>query len=668
MNDNHFKLPVIPVLIALSACSTGPSRPSEDDYAEARRQRQTLESAGALTGREAADYRQIQKAYSMREYDAAIKRIAWFEKKYPSSERLAQVRNYRGLVHMASRQYDNAAYMFQRAIEASGNRLFNQYLLYNLASAQFELTKYADTQQTLSEIRADNLDRETRIKFHTLRTRLYQKLGIPAEAVREQLMMARMMISPADNAAFAAQIEQNLMAINDPGALESIYGDYEDAPLVDLVLFRLGIVERANGMPEQSKLRFKLLLDRYPRSKRFSDARDMLQAPLAVANIVPVDSSVVGVLLPMKGKFADYGRQCLRGIELAFRIFNPEEPDTKVTLAIEDSGETGEQAVKALETLYSKHKVIGVIGPIMSKGVDLVTQKAQEFGLPILTLSQQPGVPGRWIFPAGLTMKLQTHEIARHAVQHMGYKRFAIMYPRDRYGEQYAQSFWDAVEALGGKITGIESYPPGETDFRQMVDKLSGLYYTEARSRELEALAKERELNNIKKKTRKTEQYYNLQPVVDYDAVFIPDDAQMAGQAFPTFAYRDVDKVTFLGTANWNSPELVERAQNSAENAVFVDAFNIDGTAAPLRKFIDKFRTTFDTEPASIEALAYDAASLFYYALSHYGSSSRETLRDDLGKITNYPGVTGRITYVDGHFLRMLAVLTVKGGKIVEAR
>src|SRR5262249_41889348 len=154
-----------------------------------------------------------------------------------------------------------------------------------------------------------------------------------------------------------------------------------------------------------------------------------------------------------------------------------------------------------------------------------------------------------------------------HAVQQLGIHKFAMIYPRDKVGEEISQYFWDEVEGMGAQVVGAETYAPGETDFRQAVDKLSGLYYSEARQRELDELAKKREQDKIKKRTRKTEAYFNLRPITDYEAVFIPDEPKVAGQIIPTFAYRDVDHVKFLGTSAWNSPEFPSRVQAYAEHA-----------------------------------------------------------------------------------------------------
>src|SRR5262249_13814852 len=154
------------------------------------------------------------------------------------------------------------------------------------------------------------------------------------------------------------------------------------------------------------------------------------------------------------GKFAAFGNRSLNAIELAFRIFSHGEPDSRVTLVVEDSGEDAETAVRALDRLVYKHHVVAVIGPLLSKGIDQVTLRAQELGVPLVSLARYTGVPNDYVFQAGLTLKMQAYEIARAAIERFGMKRFAMLFPNDKVGQEISQHFWDAVESMGGEVVG----------------------------------------------------------------------------------------------------------------------------------------------------------------------------------------------------------------------
>lgn len=667
MSPKNFSRNIV-ILISLFAisCSTVDQKPKKQAKGKKteKQSSQTLDSGINSKGQDAAERKEIQSLFSHAAYEAVIKRSAVFEKKFPKSPHLPQVLNLHGLAFLSTNRAEQSVEYFQKAVETNSSSNFKPYVLYNLATAQFDTGLTDEAQQTLSEIHPESLDRDNRIKLHGLRARLDQKLELPAEAVRELLTLSRLLDNADPSNPFAAQLEQNLQSLNDIPLLESIYSEFQDSPFADRVLFQMAKQQINDGRLADAHDNFRIILNRFPKSPHYADAQNALSTKNEDA---ASDNKAVGLLLPLTGKFSSFGSQAAHAIELAFNVFNHDEPDSKITLILADSGETPEQAIKGLEELYFKHGTIAVIGPLMSKGVDQITQKAQDLGLPIMPLSQQPGVKADYVFPFGLTVSQQAREIARYAIQNLKLGKFAVLHSRDKFGEQYSQHYWDAVESLGGSIVAIESYNPGETDFRQAVDKLSGLYYTEARHRELDALAEERKAGNIKKRTRKTEQFFSLKPIVDYEAVFIADEPKIAAQIFPTFAYRDVDKVKFLGTASWQSPELLTRAQHYAEGVFFVDAFVPDSSAQHVKTFIQRYENTFKTAPGSMEAIAYDAGRLLYHVLASE-PKKRSELRDELKQISNFPGVSGKISYKNDEFTRSLAVLTVKGGKIVETQ
>ncbi len=513
---------------------------------------------------ERQDFKEIQLLFNSGLYEDALRKILIYESRYDSLKHkekndFALIFNLKGLIYFLSKKYSPAIVEFKKSIQLQDQPNFQVYVLYNLASAQFEAGLLPEAKATFAQINSALLNPANQSKYIQLKAKLENLKKTPPE----------------------------------------------------------------------------------PHS--------------------------VGVLLPFKGKYSKFAEQCLHGIELAFRIYNINEPDTGIRLILEDSGETPEKALEGLNKLYEDHHVIAVLGPLLSRGIEKITQRAEELELPLLYLAQQTGVSGKFLFQSAVPPKTQAYEIARFAIRDQGLKKFAILQPQDKFGELFANSFWDSVEELGGEIVGIETYPSGETDFRQYIDKLSGLYYLDARQKELEDLARIREDLKIKKKNRKTEQYFNLKPIVDYEAVFIPDEPTLLGQILPMFAYRDIDKVKFLGVSTWNSPELVSRAQNFAENSFFVDVFNNPSQSPKAIEFIEKFKLTFEQEPSPIEALSYDAALILETLMSRYSIQDRPYLVEKLRSVSNFQGVTGLISYQDGKLKRNLTVLTVKKGKIVEA-
>src|SRR5690606_3998040 len=100
-----------------------------------------------------------------------------------------------------------------------------------------------------------------------------------------------------------------------------------------------------------------------------------------------------------------------------------------------------------------------------------------------------------------------------------------------------------------------------------------------------------------------------LPPVVDFDAVFVPDGARAVGQIAPMLLYNDVEKVTMLGTNIWNSASLLDRAGKNVENSIFVDSYLPDNSKIENTAFGKNFSKTFQYNPDLFEVNGYDTAS-----------------------------------------------------------
>jgi ABC-type branched-subunit amino acid transport system substrate-binding protein len=210
-------------------------------------------------------------------------------------------------------------------------------------------------------------------------------------------------------------------------------------------------------------------------------------------------------------------------------------------------------------------------------------------------------------------------------------------------------------------VKAFELYDPDLTDFREPVDKTLGLFYTETRAKELQELAEKRKELNITRKTMKTQQYFNLPPLADFEAVFIADEARTAGQVIPTFAYRDAKGLKYLGISSWNSPQLIQRAGDLVEGAAFPVAFNTLNPPEETKQFYDIFHRTHSSYPGELEAVAFDAAVLVLETLKETpGTRAEFTSRLEARK--NVPGATGSLNVVGHRCSRNLDLYRVKKG------
>jgi ABC-type branched-subunit amino acid transport system substrate-binding protein len=258
-------------------------------------------------------------------------------------------------------------------------------------------------------------------------------------------------------------------------------------------------------------------------------------------------------------------------------------------------------------------------------------------------------------------VKDQVEKIVSHAMETREFKRFAILAPSNKAGRETAKLFWDEVAEKRGEIRGFELYDPDLTDFREPVDKIVGLHYSEPRNQEWVELAEKRKELNITKKTMKTIQYFSLPPIQDFDAVFIADEAKTVGQIIPTFAYRDAKSINFMGISSWNSTQLIQRAGDLVEGAFFPVAFNIRNPPEATRRFYDLYSNTYNSHPGELDAVAFDSAAMLIQGLSK-SPASRSELTKILEDLKDTEGATGEISMEGHRCARNLTLYGIKKG------
>src|SRR5262245_47220484 len=166
----------------------------------------------------------------------------------------------------------------------------------------------------------------------------------------------------------------------------------------------------------------------------------------------------IGVLLPLSGQYATYGQRSLNGIKLALG-------EQAGGLVVRDDKGEPQLGRAAVDELANDPTVGVVIGPLRSKVAEAVAPRAEHAGLPLVLLSQQEGVGGRWIVQPAMTAERQASELAEYAVRTQNLRKLGILYPNDQYGTSLSNAFRRQVEERGGEVLGAISYDPNQKEF-----------------------------------------------------------------------------------------------------------------------------------------------------------------------------------------------------------
>lgn len=382
------------------------------------------------------------------------------------------------------------------------------------------------------------------------------------------------------------------------------------------------------------------------------------------------DPKKIGVILPLSGKNSSIGQHALTAIRLGLGLM---ESAPLLSIALFDSEGNPELAAQGVEKLLKDNNVIAIMGGLGAKEAQAIAARADFFEVPFFTFSQKSGLTENsdYVFRNSVTPEMQINKLVDFAFKRMNAKKFAILFPNDSYGVEFANQFWDHVLARGGTVVAAQTYDPKETDLSTYVQKLVGTYYPEARENEYQERLQEikdkkkKKLDaGVKKKTRENEAKENiLDPIVDFDAIFIPDSGRTLGQTIAFMKSADVGDLTYLGTNLWNTPDLVRRAGHQANRIFFVDSVINDGVQKESQ-FYQKYFAINQEEPTLVEAQTYEAAKVLRDLLGG-GTVGRESLAAQLRTLGRRPGAFDEIYMNNNREIeRPLSILGLSQGII----
>ena len=476
----------------------------------------------------------------------------------------------------------------------------------------------------------------------------------------------------APNPALQADISKRIDAQTDKKLLERIIERRKNEfPAMEASVRRYKLAKEQNEA--DSKKWAYYIVEHFPTSVAAQDLRTEISEPLPFSGASGAYN--IGVLLPLTGDQQSYGTQVLNGIKAAVEVVKQTSPNQNIQLFVEDIGLGGDAAKQALQRLLVEHQIIAAIGPLNSKDAESVAEIAQTNSLPLIALSPAENVTGfgNTIFRNSITKNEQAVALSQILNDVLGIKRAAILYPNNSYGKEFMELFWNEYEKKGGEIRGAEEYDRSISDYETPIKKLTGLAHKEVRKSEICSKMATDRWNELKKMGAPLPNCFpteELPPIVDFEAIFIPDSFDKARQILPTLLFYNVKGVQVIGTNLWNTDELLSGSMGGEiEGSLFLDGFNKTKTTPEITNFMQKYYALYNAEPGILEAQGYDSAMAILQTLQKKSPSSREGMMKALFKLSDFKGVTGLTGFTDKREAkRNMSVMIVDQNKIVELK
>ncbi len=542
-----------------------------------------------------------------------------------------------------------------------------------LGESSLQLKAYRDAYQTLLPLR-DKVPAAQRAELEEALQRAAEGARLADQALKLALDRAEGAATPEERQAALEQVASLIDTSVPYDEVARVQGELSPShPAWPMLTFKLARVY-AHLRDSRLKPTLEALLQKAPGSPYSQQA----QAMLARADRVgALRGRTLGVLVPLTGKYQRLGEAVMRGIKLALK-------GSDIELVVKDTQGDPARAAAAVEELVFEDGAAAAIGPLFGEDSRRAAVVAQDLGLPLLTLTRNEDITeiGPFIFRNMLTYSAQGRALAAWAVDVMGYKSFAVLYPNTPYGLEMTSDFWDQVTARGASVRGAESYANDQTTFTNEAKKLVGRYYLEDRTDYVEALKELREANKesnadaFRRRKALEKARKDLEPIVDFEALFIPDEWSRVGLIAPALAVEDIitntcdakeieklkkttgktdiHTVTLLGGQGWNSPNnsegvprLIERGGKFVLCSVFVDGFYADSSREATRRFVHAYAEAYpEATPLLLDAVAYDSARMLRQVLeAEKGPLTRDAVRAALAGVKDFEGATGRTSF-----------------------
>lgn len=385
-----------------------------------------------------------------------------------------------------------------------------------------------------------------------------------------------------------------------------------------------------------------------------------------------VQPLTLGAVLPLSGPYALVGKATQEGLALALR-------GSSVKLLVRDSKGEAQTALTQLEELALQQGVMAIVGGIADEESQALADRADELGVPLLTLSKVENITqaGNYVFRLAPTLKQQTAALAQYSSCQLGQRSFAILAPDTDYGRTLSQGFTEAIEERGGTIGAQLTYAADQTTFTKEARQLSGRQdlaqradYQEGRRR-----IERQESDPFRRRKALERLAQSIPPRLSFQALFLPDGWKSVSLIAPALAVenmivqscdaREVERVrktvgqeqlafiSLLGWSGWNAPkdssglsQLISRGGKHLNCAVYVDAFFADSERKATQAFVSRFQPNAESpSPSLVNALGYDAGALLKQLLEKDSPSDSHVLQGLLANVKGFEGATGRLTF-----------------------
>ncbi len=340
---------------------------------------------------------------------------------------------------------------------------------------------------------------------------------------------------------------------------------------------------------------------------------------------------IIGVIGPMTGERAEYGKPMLEGIQLAAKEFNKAGgiKGEKIKLLTRDNG-AEQGATSQILNEFLTEKVTAIIASPGGWSTFGPVSTANRSWTILMSVGSQRhiGKSGNFIFRNSLPDEIATEQSIKYCSEKLGYKRYAIVTSMvdDEASLSAAGFYRRALQKYGGKVV-AEAFTGFDMGLKESVAALK----QDAKG-----------------------------PI---DAVIFAGKAK-AGAEILKELRRNGIKAPLIGGEGLKNRKFLKLAGKATVGTILYTSFTSLSKDQTTRRFVKSFRKETGHYPSPISALGYDSFMLIAEAIKKSGTTEPKQVANDLWDTKDYQGVSGPISMDDsGETIKSAYLLKVVQGK-----
>jgi len=343
----------------------------------------------------------------------------------------------------------------------------------------------------------------------------------------------------------------------------------------------------------------------------------------------PVPPVRIGLLLPLTGSQASFGRDALRGAEFAVLEINGRGGvmGRPLELVVRDTGSEVEAVAGAVGELVEDEGVGVLVGEIASGRSLAAAVAARDLGAVLVSpASTHEDITrtGESIFRTCFEDPFQAEAMAAFAVSVKARRVGILVEEGNPYSESLGENFRRRFLEAGGEEATMRSFRRGDASFAGPIEAIKA---------------------------------------GAPDLVYLPCYYQEAAEVIREARQAGLD-VPFLGADGWDSDEFLRLGGEAVNECYFPNHFFHGQPGAEA--FTTAFQDHLGAPPPPLAALAADAVGLVAAAIERAESESPQAIREALATAPPFHGITGTIAF-DEHRSphKPVVILRIEDGRLV---